>query len=68
MDNFLLNSKFQRLPENLKSEVVDFIDFLLSKSDKPKISHGPKFGSGKGMFVMKEDFDDPLDDFKEYMH
>lgn len=26
-----------------------------------------QFGSGKGLFTMSEDFDDPLDDFAEYM-
>jgi hypothetical protein len=28
----------------------------------------PKFGSCKGMFEMAPDFDEPLDDFKEYMY
>lgn len=27
----------------------------------------PQFGSAKGMFTMSEDFDAPLDDFREYM-
>ena len=27
----------------------------------------PKFGSGKGLFWMSPDFDEPLEDFKEYM-
>ncbi len=27
----------------------------------------PKFGSAKGEFVMADDFDAPLEDFKEYM-
>ncbi len=27
----------------------------------------PKFGSAKGMFVMAPDFDEPLEDFKDYM-
>jgi len=26
-----------------------------------------KAGSGKGMFVIKPGFDEPLEDFKEYM-
>jgi len=34
------------------------------ESDKP----GRGFGSGKGMFgKMSDDFDEPLEDFKEYM-
>lgn len=27
---------------------------------------GPEFGSGKGLFRMAENFDDPLPDFDEY--
>lgn len=27
----------------------------------------PVFGSGRGLFKMADDFDDPLDDFKPYM-
>ena len=69
MDNLLLYNKLASLPDNLKKQVADFIDFLKSKDKKgtPK-SNKPKFGSGKGMLVMMPDFDEPLDDFKEYMH
>jgi len=70
MENLLLYSKLKQLPENLKLEVIDFIDFLLSKNKQPANSvekNRPKFGSAKGMFVMKDDFDEPLEDFKEYM-
>ena len=28
----------------------------------------PVFGSAKGWFEMKDDFDEPLNDFEEYMH
>jgi antitoxin (DNA-binding transcriptional repressor) of toxin-antitoxin stability system len=27
----------------------------------------PKFGSAAGLLEMSDDFDEPLDDFKEYM-
>jgi len=63
MDTTLLYTKLSHLPENLKSEVSDFIDFLLSKNEKENIK--PKFGSGKGMFKMKNNFDDPIDDIKD---
>lgn len=59
------------LPEPLKSEVSDFIDFLVSKNKKNKEHSGKQkaqFGSAKGMFIMKPGFDDPLEDFKEYLH
>ena len=66
MDTLQLHSKIDSLPENLKSEVDKFIDELLSKEDKPKKGKA-KFGSAKGMFTMSDDFDEPLEDFKDYM-
>jgi hypothetical protein len=69
MDNLLLYNKLASLPDNLKTEVGDFIDFLKSKNKKEKPeSNKAKFGSGKGMFVMMPGFDEPLEDFKEYMN
>ncbi len=67
MDNLLLYSKLASLPDNLKSEVDDFIDFLTTKNKGKNKKNKPTFGSGKGMFVLKPDFDEPLEDFKEYM-
>jgi len=50
--------------------VLDFIEFLEQKypddnqsAEKPPL----KAGFMKGTFVMKEGFDDPLEDFKEYV-
>jgi uncharacterized protein DUF2281 len=70
MENIALYNKLASLPDQMKSEVSDFIDFLLTKAKKNKeIPHkpSPKFGSGKGMFIIGPDFDEPLDDFKDYM-
>ena len=70
MDNVLLYSKLASLPEHMKSEVAEFIDFLMLKAQKEKkdlTKAKPQFGSAKGMFKMSPDFDEPLDDFKEYM-
>ncbi len=67
MDNVLLLNKITSLPENLKSEVVDFIDFLTAKTEKKQQKVKPVFGSAKGMFVIKPGFDEPLEDFKDYM-
>jgi hypothetical protein len=66
MDNTILFKKLATLPENLKAEVADFIDFLLLRNKQSGDAKKPKFGSGKGMFKMKPGFDDPLEDFKEY--
>jgi len=70
MDSTILLNKLEVLPEHLQSEMSDFIDFLILKATKepnPDNYLKPKFGSGKGMFVMQDDFDEPLEDFKEYM-
>ena len=65
MDNILLYSKLSHLPDNMKSEVSNFIDFLMSKEKKPA-KHKPRFGCAKGMFKMKKSFDQPIEDFKGY--
>jgi len=67
MDNTLLYTKVNSLPENLKMEVFDFVNFLLEKNKKKEKKHSLKFGCLKGTFKMSEDFDEPLEDFKEYM-
>jgi hypothetical protein len=67
MDNLLLFSKLASLPDNLKIEVGDFIDFLAKKNNQRFKQTKPTFGSGKGMFVMKPDFHEPVEDFKDYM-
>jgi hypothetical protein len=65
MDNILLYTKLSSLPDSMKSEVSSFIDALLNKSKKPKKAKAT-FGSAKGMFKMKKNFDDPIEDFKDY--
>ena len=67
MDDLFLYNKLASLPDNLKKQVGDFIDFLTSKNKAKAKTGKPKFGSGKGMFILKPDFDEPLEDFKEYM-
>lgn len=71
MENAVLYSKFNSLPDKLKKEVLDFIEFLIEKEKKSKKgnkSRIPKFGSYKGLFEMAPDFDEALEDFKEYMY
>jgi hypothetical protein len=66
MENQSLYDKLVSLPDELKAEAEDFIDFLAAKAEKAKQKSKPRFGSGKGMFVMKPDFDELLDDFTDY--
>jgi hypothetical protein len=67
MNDTLLYSKLSTLPENLKSEVSDFIDSLVVKVKKTSEKKKSIFGSSKGVFVMHSDFGEPLEDFKDYM-
>lgn len=60
--------KIDSLPESLKQEILDFIEFIAQKYLKTsKAKKIPQYGSLKGTFKMSEDFDEPLDDFKDYM-
>jgi hypothetical protein len=68
MTDFQLLTKISTLPPDLKKEVEDFVDFLKSKASvqKPKKAKR-QLGKGKGTVVIKDNFDDPIEDFKEYM-
>ena len=69
MDASVLYKKFENLPDHLKMQVSDFIDFLAKRKNNEfaNIPPKPKFGSAKGKFKIKTGFDEPLEDFKEYM-
>ena len=71
MDNTIFQ-KYYYLPLELRKEVADFIEFLVQKyQQKQAIVTPPKrpsnFGSAKGLITMSEDFNEPLDEFQDYM-
>jgi hypothetical protein len=82
-DGQLILNKYISLPGKLQEEVEDFIDFLVFKQQRQEKSlqkdiarkkEGNKrkkkksnFGSARGLIVIKSDFDQPIEDFKEYM-
>lgn len=70
MDTAVLMTQISMLPDSLKEEVADFVGFLQQKlktnTDNTKLPER-KFGCGKGSFVMSPDFDEPLEEFKDYM-
>jgi hypothetical protein len=65
--------KIEKLPYDKKKEVEDFVDFLIAKTTNDiknnlTIEIKPGFGGGKGIFgKMADDFDEPLDEMKDYM-
>ncbi len=67
MTNLMLYSKINSLPPAMITEVDNFIDFLKSKQQSDNGVQEREFGCGKGLIVIYDDFDEPLDDFKEYM-
>ena len=67
MESVQLLNKIGRLPTELRSEVNDFVDFLLKKGEKESKKERPKFGCAKGEIYMSSDFDESLEDFKNYM-
>lgn len=62
-----LYTKISVLPEELKSEVNEFVDSLLKRRKREIKRRKPKYGCAKGKIYMAPDFDDPIDDFKEYL-
>lgn len=67
MTNSQLFTEISSLPSSLKQEVKDFVKSLKSKRKMNPHIKERKFGCAKGLFKIHPDFDEPLDDFKEYM-
>ena len=68
MTDIQLYTKLSRLPSNLKSEVSDFIDYLVYKSKRNSKNKSSRIPSkAKGLIKMKENFDDPIEGFNEYL-
>jgi Protein of unknown function (DUF2281) len=53
------------LPPNLKKEVSKFIASLKLRANLKAKKR--QFGCAKGLIEMRPDFDQPLEDFREYM-
>ena len=66
MDTDQLYEKINSLPSDVRSEVDDFIDFLMNKKTVKRKKKKPEFGFAKGKIHIADDFDEPLDDFKDY--
>jgi len=62
----LLYTKISSLSPSRIKEVNDFVEFLLSKEKNKEVKER-KYGCAKGLFVLHDDFDEPIEDFKEYM-
>jgi hypothetical protein len=67
MTDIQLYSQISSLSSELKKQVSDFVSSLKKKSDTDKKIKERHFGYAKGFFKMADDFDEPPEDFKEYM-
>ena len=58
----------------LIDSVVNGDEIVFTQNDQPvakltaidHVKQQPQFGSAKGLFVMSDDFNEPLEDFDEY--
>lgn len=69
MDQLHILEKIKMIPVAYQQEVEDFIDFILQKkvNKKNEKKTQRKLGLLKGKMKMSDDFNAPLDDFKDYM-
>ena len=63
--------KTRRTPESLQTEVLHYIEFLIEKQAKNSTQEKPTKRGGLGIWKykiwMSDDFDEPLEDMKEYV-
>jgi hypothetical protein len=62
----LVYEHLKNLPESVAAEVLDFVQFLERKHEGASPSQPRQPGSARGQIWVAEDFDAPLDDFKDY--
>lgn len=70
MTDIQLYKEIESLPDDLKKQALDFVTFLKQKAKSSSNKKQPKerkAGSLKGKIMMSDDFDEPLEDFKDYM-
>ena len=58
--------RLQQLPESAVTEVFDFVKLLEQRQLEPKDQEPRQPGSARGLIWVADDFDAPLDDFKDY--
>jgi len=66
MTTSMLHTKINNLTPSMIKDVDDFVEFLKTKQKKEKVKER-KFGCAKGLIIMHDDFEVPLEDFKVYM-
>ena len=70
MSYAILEKEIESLPQSAVSEILDYVRIIKFKLSKDEVAAPKKsmYGVWKGEpFYMAPDFDEPLDDFAEYM-
>ena len=61
-------TEIRELPLYQQQEVLDFTQFLKYKQSLlSSAQRSPLFGSDKGKIHISDNFDEPLEDFQDYM-
>ncbi|MFP4651890.1 MAG: DUF2281 domain-containing protein [Phormidium sp.] len=71
IENEILKN-IEKLPESVKKSVLDYTDFLVNQyaadpASTSKETQRGGLGIWQGQIWMSDDFDEPLEDFKNYM-
>lgn len=66
MTVFQLYNRLSSLPAELQEKVIEYIELLKLKSEKEKKNFNRQPGLAKGLISMKDNFDDPIEDFNDY--
>ncbi|SDD17832.1 type II toxin-antitoxin system VapB family antitoxin [Pedobacter soli] len=67
MTDIQLYTKLADLPIELKKRVSDYIDSLMAKQQQKSDKQKRTAGLAKGLVSMKDNFDDPVDGFEDYL-
>ena len=68
MKNIKLYNDISLLSECSKKEVKVFLEKIKTKNKSEYQQQERKVGFAKGLLKIHDNFDDPLDDFKDYMN
>ena len=74
MQEINLAEASKNLPELIEA-AINGEEIVITKDEQPvvkltpvsPVKRRPLFGSAKGLITMSDDFDEPLEDFKDYM-
>jgi prevent-host-death family protein len=73
MQEITLAEASKQLPELIEA-AMNGEEIVITKNNQPVVKltpvsseRRPLFGSAKGLITISDDFDEPLEDFKDYM-